>query len=306
MTQIERSSAVQLGLSQLLQSRYLNLGPQLKRHRAMASRSGQRISNIRGRGMEFDEARHYQAGDDIRSIDWRVTARTGKAHTKLFREEREQPVIILLDINPSMIFGSQHCLKSIVASELAAYLGWAAIGLGERVAVVINQGQQHVSLASHAARQAQWLQLLQQIVDCHQQQLDQFHKSEAPSNLSPALEQLNLIAKTGYQIHLISDFYHLQVQDIPLLQRLSRRNQVMAWQITDPFESQIENEQTTRLQIEGAKGLSSLWPSKRFFRSQYQHLAEQRQSRIEETFANSSIVFDTISTAKDWHENNGI
>jgi hypothetical protein len=306
MTQIERSSAVQLGLSQLLQSRYLNLGPQLKRHRAMASRSGQRISNIRGRGMEFDEARHYQAGDDIRSIDWRVTARTGKAHTKLFREEREQPVIILLDISPSMIFGSQHCLKSIIASELAAYLGWAAIGLGERVAVVINQGQQQVSLASHAARQAQWLQLLQQIVDCHQQQLDQFHDNDAPSNLSPALEQLNLIAKTGYQIHLISDFYHLQITDIPLLQRLSRRNQVMAWQILDPFEHQIADQHQNRLQIQGENGLSSLWPSKKLFRNQYHDLAQKRQTRIEETFGNSNMVFDIISTAKDWHENNGI
>jgi len=82
--------------------------------------AGNYLSKIKGRGMEFAEVRHYQAGDDVRTIDWSVTARTGKAHTKLFHEEKERPVFILLDLSDSMVFGSQFVFKSVQACHLGA------------------------------------------------------------------------------------------------------------------------------------------------------------------------------------------
>ena len=98
----------------------------LKRYRSKirAARSGNYLSPAKGRGMEFDEARLYQPGDDIRAIDWRVTARRGKTHTKIYREERERPVLISVDCRPSMAFASRGCFKSVQAAKMAALLAW--------------------------------------------------------------------------------------------------------------------------------------------------------------------------------------
>ncbi len=95
-----------------------------KRNLPAISQSGPLLSKTRGRGMEFDEVRHYQAGDDIRAIDWRVTARTGKPHTKLYREEKERPVFLVTDLALTQLFGSQLLFKSVQACPLTAALAW--------------------------------------------------------------------------------------------------------------------------------------------------------------------------------------
>ena len=95
--------------------------------RIRARRGGNYLSHFKGRGMEFDEARLYQDGDDPRSIDWRLTARTGRAYTKLFREERERPVFCWVDQRPAMQFATRGVFKSVQAARLSALLGWAAV-----------------------------------------------------------------------------------------------------------------------------------------------------------------------------------
>ena len=104
---------------------------------------GKFITKIKGRGMEFSESRPYQPGDDIRHIDWRVTAKSGKTHTKLFREERERPVMLVLDQSRSMFFGSQKRLKSVQATRTASLLGWRAIKAGDRVGAIIFSEKEH-------------------------------------------------------------------------------------------------------------------------------------------------------------------
>ena len=94
--------------------------------------AGGHRSRFRGRGMDFDEVRIYQPGDDVRTIDWRVTAKTEIPHTKIFREERERPVLVVCDLRQAMFFGSQR-LKSVVACEVAAALGWAGLNANDRV-----------------------------------------------------------------------------------------------------------------------------------------------------------------------------
>ena len=89
-------------------------------------------SRFRGRGMDFEEVRQYQPGDDIRTIDWRVTARTMTTHTKLFSEERERPVLVVTDLRPTMFFGSKE-LKSVTACQVAAALAWAGLNANDRV-----------------------------------------------------------------------------------------------------------------------------------------------------------------------------
>ena len=112
-----------LELNELIALRFpakqLKLG---RKKRALSNLAGPNKTNFRGRGIDFEEVRRYQPGDDIRTIDWRVTARTGSAHTKLFREERERPVLVVVDQRSSMFFGSSHCFKSVLAGQLAACL----------------------------------------------------------------------------------------------------------------------------------------------------------------------------------------
>ena len=94
---------------------------------------GANLSVFQGRGMEFDESRSYQPGDDARTIDWRLTARTGAMHTKLFHEERERPVQLLVDLRSGMQFGTRKQFKSVLGATIAAKLAWTAIDGGDRV-----------------------------------------------------------------------------------------------------------------------------------------------------------------------------
>ena len=137
------SDGVNLTQKELLACQTIARALPEKRSKARANLAGHRASLIKGRGMEFAEVRHYQPGDDVRTIDWRVTARTGKVHTKLFVEERERPVLILLDLSHSLYFGSSLLLQSVQAAHLATTLGWSAIQHGDRLGA-LKIGRAHV------------------------------------------------------------------------------------------------------------------------------------------------------------------
>jgi uncharacterized protein (DUF58 family) len=107
-------------------------------------RSGQRPGRLHGRGMDYAESRVYQAGDDVRRMDWRLTARSGVAHTKLFQEEREGRLLILLDSNASMRFGTRTRFKSVQAARAAAMAAWYAVRGGDRVGVLAFGGQRQL------------------------------------------------------------------------------------------------------------------------------------------------------------------
>ena len=119
-----------------------------------AKQGGAYLSSFKGRGMEFDESRIYQAGDDIRNMDWRVTARTGEAHTKVFREERERPVLLWLDLNPSMMFATRNRFKSVIATELAALIAWGAAKNNDRLGGLIFSSDEHIEIKPRRGKAA--------------------------------------------------------------------------------------------------------------------------------------------------------
>src|SRR6185312_7752608 len=104
--------------------------------RVAGSRAAAHASKLRGRGVDYVESRAYQPGDDIRQMDWRLTARSGRPHTKLFQEEREQSVLLIVDGNPSMHFGTRERFKSVQAARTAALAAWAAVQGGDRIGAV--------------------------------------------------------------------------------------------------------------------------------------------------------------------------
>ncbi|MGD8111666.1 DUF58 domain-containing protein [Vibrio sp. NTOU-M3] len=214
---------------------------------------GQHQSRQLGRGMDFAEVRQYQVGDDIRSIDWRVTARTGKPHTKLFTEEREKPVVLFIDLSPSMIFGSTLMLKSVIAAHMAALIAWLSVTQKDRIGAVIDTGYELVEIKP-TSRSKGALALLQQLINHHNQVLQRPSPEQAHS-FSNALEALNRMCPKGSEIILISDFVRLSELQQPMLTRLRQHNRVRLVHISDPLEhgqttfrgvEQVTDKQTTQ------------------------------------------------------------
>ena len=114
-----------------------------RKHRTTSKLAGLLSSSIKGRGIDFEEVRGYQPGDDVRNIDWKVTARTLNPHTKVFTEEKERPVFLIVDQSASMFFGSRITFKSVVAARIASILAWCAHEQGDRIGGIIYSDLVH-------------------------------------------------------------------------------------------------------------------------------------------------------------------
>ncbi|GAB3533095.1 DUF58 domain-containing protein [Photobacterium alginatilyticum] len=225
------SDGVNLCLAELLQYKNQSVRWLPPAQSVWSQLNGQHMSRKKGRGMNFSEVRPYQAGDDIRAIDWRVTARTGKTHTKLFTEEREQPVMLLVDLGASMKFGSQLMLKSIQAAHFASLLSWLAVSEQDRIGAIIYTGTQLIE-CKPTARQQGPLRLINALIDAHQS-----HSDESDSlPFSSALKHLHHLCPKGSEIVVLSDFYQLAETDKRRLSQLRQHNRIQFVQVHDPLE----------------------------------------------------------------------
>lgn len=201
------------------------------RKKASSAISGLHDSRFRGRGMDYQESRVYQAGDDIRNMDWLVTARTGTAHTKLFQEERERPIHIIMDNNTSMKFGTRKQFKSVAAAKAASLLAWAAVKNGDRVGV-LSYGKKGIHHEKPIGGKRGMMRLIAHLV---QADIDIENKAET-TLLEDALKRLRTIIRPGSLVIIISDFYQLGKDVKRHLIQLNKHNDVMALFITDNFE----------------------------------------------------------------------
>lgn len=201
-------------------------------HKAKIRQNGNHISALRGRGMDFAEVRNYQAGDEIRHMEWRVTARTGRPHVKLYQEEREKPVVLLVDFSPSMLFGTHIALKSVVAARLAALLSWTVIEAGDRIGGLLFSANNHYEFTPKA-RESSVLPLLGALSQLTMQTPAQ--EAKAPP-LSHILLKLYRVIKPGSTVILISDFYSLDLSCDQHLRRLRSDNDLLLYHICDPLE----------------------------------------------------------------------
>jgi uncharacterized protein (DUF58 family) len=203
-------------------------GLNLHRLTIRAQQSGGYLSAFKGRGMEFDETRLYQPGDDIRSIDWRVTARTGKTHTKLFREEREKPVFISVDNRPSMHFATRGVFKSVQAKKLAGLLAWVANQQGDRIGGQIFSQTSCRELKPQNGKHSV-LHFLNTLVIADQTEGNDF-------TLAQALARLSQHARPGSLVYIISDFRGVNEQTENYLLKLSEHCDVVLIFVYDPLE----------------------------------------------------------------------
>ncbi|MBW8190432.1 DUF58 domain-containing protein [Neiella marina] len=244
--------------------------------RNVGRRHGQYLSRMKGRGMEFSEVRVYQQGDDIRAIDWRITARTGKPHTKLYDEERERPIFILLDLNASMKFGASLYLKSAQACYLAAGLAWSAFSGGDRIGIVTATSSGLREVPARPRRQG-LTAVLETIVESHQQLLQAPPEQTLGSSLASAAEHLRRHAHTGALIAVISDFQHMDDATRQGLSLLKRHNQVMTFQLYDPLEQQLADVCQHDLCISDGSNTGNLNLSNKTVQQNYRQFIEQRQ-----------------------------
>lgn len=252
-------------------ARQLHLG---LRNRSLSKLAGPNKSNFRGRGIDFEEVRSYQPGDDIRTIDWRVTARTGSAHTKMFREERERPVLVVADQRGSMFFGSTHCFKSVLAGHLASLLAWSALHGGDRVGGLVFNDEGHHEIRPRRSRKTV-LALLSQIAG--------YNRALPPDTAIDAdgfttmLSNLRRIARPGSSLFLISDFRGAsEARAREHLFELAKHTELTAIACGDPLESELPRAGTYAV-TNGAER-SELSTGDRKLRQNYrQHLQRQQE-----------------------------
>ncbi|HHJ16232.1 MAG TPA: DUF58 domain-containing protein [Gammaproteobacteria bacterium] len=226
--------ATQVSIDELIalrqQARKFDL---VRKQAARSQLSGSHASRFRGRGMDYQESRIYQPGDDIRSMDWRVTARTGRPHTKLYQEERERPVVVCVDLNPGMFFASRGALKSVIAARAAGLIGWAAAAHGDRIGALLFNGDHH-ELPPRGGKHGV-LRLIRQLV-AQSDPLENLKHPPHPQGLNGALARLRRVSRPGSLIFLLSDFYGIDDESGNHLMRLRRHNDVVAIQIVDALE----------------------------------------------------------------------
>lgn len=202
------------------------------RRRVMTDLAGAHVSGFRGRGMDFEEHRVYHPGDEARTIDWRVTARTGTPHVRLYREERERPVMLAVDLRAPMWFGTRGCYKAVLAARAAALCAWAAAANGDRVGgVCIDDGGFADVRAAGGARGA--LRLV------HALAAPRAGAPPDPSALGSALQGLLRTTRPGSLVAVFSDFRGFAAPELGLLRQLGRRAELVLGFVHDPLESEL-------------------------------------------------------------------
>ena len=262
-----------VNLANLLRVRFAAQDLRLFVKRAVKSQlNGAERTRFRGRGMDFEEVRLYQAGDDVRSIDWRVTARTQVPHTKLYREERERPVFVLVDQRAPMFFGSQRCFKSVLAAHIAANLAWAALNNSDRIGGLIFGDSAQRDIRPRRSKHAV-LELLHQLQEFNQQLRSPIRSQDCKS-LQALLNDARRIAKPGCALFLISDFYDYDQQCEQQLFELARHTDVTLIHVFDPLEKHLQS--NSRLTVSDGSARLQLPTDETKFQEAYQNAYAQR------------------------------
>ncbi len=211
-----------------------------KKQKVRSVLGGKHASKLRGRGMDFEEVRQYVPGDDIRNIDWKVTARTQKTHSKVFSEEKEKPALIIVDQSKSMFFGSQNKMKSVVAAELAALSAFKIQKEGDRVGGLIFTDLE-ADMIFPKRNKKNTLHFLERLVH-HNRGLNKQETGNREKMLSETISKVQNVVTHDYMVIIISDFIHYSEKAIKYLSRLSQHNDVLLVKVYDQLERDIPNE----------------------------------------------------------------
>jgi len=270
----------------------------LRPRQVRALSSGGYLSPFKGRGMEFDEVRPYVQGDDVRSIDWRVTARSGRPHTKLFREERERPVLLWIDLRATMMFATRGAYKAVRAAQTAALLGWHTQHRGDRLGALLFDEQNHLELRPRRGQQP-LVHLLRQL-SAHPAWERRAPPSDSESSanlLNQALMRLRRVAQPGSQLILLSDFNGLNTQAASHLSLLARHNELLLIDIHDPLEAELPP--PGRYRLSDGRRFLGLETADMTLRTRYREHFEAHQAALQQLCRRNGIARLPLSSATD-------
>ncbi len=243
----------------------------LKNNKYYSHHAGDVKSAFKGRGMEFEEVRMYMFGDDVRDIDWRVTARKREPYTKVFGEEKDRQITVLLDLSASMIFGTRRELKSVSACKIAALLGWLTLHNRDRFGILIYNGK-NMKYFKPQNNPRGILAILKTIA----QQSYEILQHPNVGDISEALQMLEYYQKGRGTVFILSDFHNYNAMQSAQLSILAKHNLVYCVNIFDIVEEQAPAQGVYAVQYNGQKVVfNSETPE---FREEYRkHFAENRE-----------------------------
>ncbi len=228
-------------LSELLKmERYAHYFSYLARKQRVNSiLAGKHTSKLRGRGLDFEEVRHYVKGDDIRNIDWKVTARTKETHTRVYTEEKEKPVLIVVDQSKSMFFGSEKRTKSVVAAELAAVCAFRVLKEGDRVGGIVFADKGIDYIAPKRSRKS-ILHFLDKVVT-RNHELKESDPVVFEEALETTLMRVKNVVTHDFTVIIVSDFIRYDQRVIKALRTMALHNDVILAKVYDPLEKKLPN-----------------------------------------------------------------
>jgi len=264
-------------------------------HRVSSALAGLYLSVFRGQGMDFEETREYREGDEIRNMDWRVTARTGIPHLKVFREERERPVMLCVDVGPQMRFGTRGTFKSVQAARASALLGWSASGNQDRVGALLygnpDGGIQYYRPSR--ARMSFW-RMLRALTE------EGGVVREDGDPLVGALAKLHRVTPTGSLVFIIGDLNRDPAALHQGLGRLRQRSEVVLMPVDDPADREIPD--IGRVVFQAADGSRiEVDTGNEGGRRQYRETWERNRRELEVLAARLGLPVIPLSTNDDIH-----
>lgn len=258
--------------------------------------TGRRSSRLRGRGMTFEEIRAYLPGDDVRTIDWKVTARTREPHVRVCTEERDRPGLLVVDQRLSMFFGTRRAMKSVAAAEVAALALWRLYTQGDRVGAVVFDDRDVVDIAPHRSR-AQLLHILHAILEKNHALRADADWPARPGQLDAALEQASRRAGHDCVVGVVSDFDGLDDATERLVTRVARHNDVIAIPIYDPAQTLVP--EGGRLVVGDGELQLELDLGRETVRQGLREFGGRRLARLSRWQAERAVAVLPLSTAED-------
>jgi len=299
-------SPVSTSLDELVSLRGIALALQRSsRKKLRTNQSGAGVSKILGRGLDFAEVRAYQPGDDVRMIDWNVTARSGNAHTKLFVEEKERPFFLVIDQRAAMQFATRNMYKSQLAIRLAAMMGWCAVAANERVGGMVFSDGEHIEVKPDSGRRG----LMALFRACERlagnsaeasRDIAVTHGKDIPvsdpASLLNQLRRLQHIVHTGSSICILSDFSGFNESSESVLGSVLQGCDVLGCQIIDPLEQMLPETGRYAVASRVEKSRMSISTDNKNIRNHYARRFAQRSERIEQFFRRRRGRFVAVST----------
>ncbi len=276
------------------------------KHKSRSHVSGGKRSSLRGRGLDFDEVRAYQAGDEIRAIDWKVTARTGEVHTKVYKEEKEKPVFVLLDLRKPMFFGSKRYFKSVSACHLASLLAWSSVKHGDRFGGIIFSESKSEEIKPKASNKAalNFIHIASEMSEAYFLDSTTKDENKLDSSLNFAIDKLHQIVRPGSLIYLISDFHDFSEECKQKLSLISRHNDIIALNVSDPLERALPDAKRLLFTNEDAQeqAITELHGNQKKTRQDYETFFEEKNSSLEQQLLDCRIPTIFISSADEAYE----